>query len=363
MAGKRRADPALLKNRVLNSLTRLADRDTLAVAAKELNRAITSVAAEDLGIIVACLVDDASSSPKPIARAEVLRLFELVATTQGEHALYYLPRMLTACTRRFRDIDTAVQDACVDAIGALAHFAVRCRPGVHLGNVNVMAGPEAMGPLFVRPLLDAVGDCNSRGPQDVACRALARVFRRCGPGVGGACVPVGVNWYNGDPGAGRGSSGGPGKLGVRLIRHLESKTFHAAPGLIRAIWSLFAAAAPAMAPQLPEILGIPKDADGEGGRAGAFADARLLSQFESEDWHARKETADALVALMYHMGPTMDIAIEDVPLMGHISRALSAAKFDKVKPARDAVAEATAVARELTTYEGPKHDVLLLLRL
>ena len=145
MAGKRRADPALLKNRVLNSLTRLADRDTLAVAAKELNRAITSVAAEDLGIIVACLVDDASSSPKPIARAEVLRLFELVATTQGEHALYYLPRMLTACTRRFRDIDTAVQDACVDAIGALAHFAVRCRPGVHLGNVNVMAGPEAMG--------------------------------------------------------------------------------------------------------------------------------------------------------------------------------------------------------------------------
>ena len=82
-----------------------------------------------------------------------------------------------------------------------------------------------------------------------------------------------------------------------------------------------------------------------------------MSQFESEDWHARKETADALVALMYHMGPTMDIAIEDVPLMGHISRALSAAKFDKVKPARDAVAEATAVARELTTYEGPKHDV------
>jgi len=57
------------------------------------------------------------------------------------------------------------------------------------------------GALFVRPLLDVIHETNSRAGQDTACRALARVFRRCGPDA--AAVPAGTSWY---------LDGGPGRL-------------------------------------------------------------------------------------------------------------------------------------------------------
>jgi|AntAceMinimDraft_12_1070368.scaffolds.fasta_scaffold26658_2 hypothetical protein len=61
--------------------------------------------------------------------------------------------MVAAISRRFKDPDSHVADACVDAMGTLAEFAVRSRPGFNLGGggsgggggKSIMAGPEALG--------------------------------------------------------------------------------------------------------------------------------------------------------------------------------------------------------------------------
>lgn len=85
---------------------------------------------------------------------EALRLFETLTGAQGEHALPHVPRMVSAIARRFKDPDSNVADACVDAMGSLAAFAVGCRPGgsrLVLGGDGdgqgkpVAAGPEALG--------------------------------------------------------------------------------------------------------------------------------------------------------------------------------------------------------------------------
>ena len=169
---------SLLKQKTLDALTRLGDRDTARVAVHELTRLITSMPPEHLPVVVQCLCDESAAAPKPTARREVLRLFETVADAQREHALPHLPRLVAATIRRMKDPDPIVGDACVETLGALAEAAACLPPSISRA---VLSGPDAVGPHFVRPVIDAMHETNSRNAQDVACRALARVFRRCGP--------------------------------------------------------------------------------------------------------------------------------------------------------------------------------------
>ena len=219
---------SLLKQKTLDALTRLGDRDTARVAVHELTRLIASMPPEHLPVVVQCLCDESAAAPKPAARREVLRLFETLADAQHEHALPHLPRLVAATIRRMKDPDPIVGDACVETLGALAETAVRLPPNI---NRAVLSGPDAVGPHFVRPVIDAMHETNSRGAQDVACRALARVFRRCGPGRGGANVPAGVNWF---------PDGGPGRLALKLASMLSAPNFYAKAALVQAIAALFA---------------------------------------------------------------------------------------------------------------------------
>ena len=70
---------SLLKQKTLDALTRLGDRDTARVAVHELTRLITSMPPEHLPVVVQCLCDESAAAPKPAARREVLRMFETVA--------------------------------------------------------------------------------------------------------------------------------------------------------------------------------------------------------------------------------------------------------------------------------------------
>ena len=123
----------------------------------------------------------------------------------------------------------------------------------------MLSGPDAVGPHFVRPVIDAMHETNSRNAQDVACRALARVFRRCGPGRGGTGAPAGANWF---------PDGGPGRLALKLASMLSAPNFYAKAALVQAIAALFAAAAFAVGPQLPALLGVAAAANANA-RAGA----------------------------------------------------------------------------------------------
>ena len=146
---------------------------------------------------------------------------------------------------------------------------------------------------------------------------------------------------------------------------LEAPTFYAKPALLHAVAALFAAAAAALVPWLPALLGVPA-AEAGGGGAGVEAgmggvangevgsSARLLDALRSADWPVRRAAAEALTVLMVSLGPALHAA--PGPLLLAIEARLSEARHDKVKPARDAVNEAVAVARELRGYDGPPHD-------
>ena len=75
---------------------------------------------------------------------EALRLFETLVKAQGERALAHVPRMVGILTRCFKDPDSSVADACVDAMGTLAAFAVSCRPGLNLGGGSGGASGRAV---------------------------------------------------------------------------------------------------------------------------------------------------------------------------------------------------------------------------
>ena len=89
---------SLLKQKTLDALTRLGDRDTARVAVHELTRLIASMPPEHLPVVVQCLCDESAAAPKPAARRAVLRLFETLADAQHEHAL---PHPRGSSPRRF----------------------------------------------------------------------------------------------------------------------------------------------------------------------------------------------------------------------------------------------------------------------
>lgn len=62
------SQPVALKQRVLLSLTRLGDRDTLRVAVQELTDTIATISPDHIGVLLGCLCDDAAAAPKASAR-------------------------------------------------------------------------------------------------------------------------------------------------------------------------------------------------------------------------------------------------------------------------------------------------------
>lgn len=59
---------SLLKQRALQALTRLGDRDTMRVAVKELTRLIATMPPEHIPVILQCLCDESAAAPKAVAR-------------------------------------------------------------------------------------------------------------------------------------------------------------------------------------------------------------------------------------------------------------------------------------------------------
>ena len=250
----------ILKNKTLQALTRLGDRDTQRVAVKELERLATNAQEpEHVTTIVLCLCEELVAAPKASARREILRLFDRVCALQGENALVHLPRMVSSVCRRFKDPDSNVSDACVDTMGSLAEFTCRLPPRI---DKTVATGPDSIGANFPRPIRRPARDEQQAGA-DTACRSMARVIRRCGPGRGNADAPSGNNWY---------PDGGVGKLAARLARASELPNFHAKPALLHALTALFAAAGGACGAHLPAVLGVSPSTASMGGADAGGAD-------------------------------------------------------------------------------------------
>lgn len=108
-----------LKNRVITCLNKLSDRDTLAVAATELESIALSLNHDSFAPFLTYLSATSSSDKSPVRR-QCVRILGVLSVTHGDALSPHVSKMLAAVVRRLRDPDSAVRSACVGAVSSIA---------------------------------------------------------------------------------------------------------------------------------------------------------------------------------------------------------------------------------------------------
>ncbi|XP_076888082.1 microtubule-associated protein TORTIFOLIA1-like isoform X2 [Bidens hawaiensis] len=271
-----------LKNRILNSLSKLSDRDTHQIAIEDLEKIIQTLTPDTFTLFLNPLFDVSSDPNKPAAKKESIRLLYALSAAHTDAAAPHLAKIVAHIVKRLKDSDSGVRDACREAIGELS--------GLYLRGEGENVG--AVVSVFVKPLFEALND-QSKGVQAGGAMCLARMVEMASD------PPVSALQ----------------KMCGRICKYLNNANFLAKAALLQAVSSLSQVGA--ISPQGLEPL--------------------LQSIHEcltNSDWAARKAAADALTALALHStnlitgktGPTI-AALEDC-------------RFDKIKPARDSINEA-----------------------
>ncbi|XP_040988415.1 microtubule-associated protein TORTIFOLIA1-like isoform X1 [Juglans microcarpa x Juglans regia] len=285
-----------LKQKILTSLSKLSDRDTHQIAMDDLQSTIHSLSPDALPMLLNSLYDAVSSDPKPSARKDSLRLLALTCSSHPDAASAHLTKIIAHVVKRLKDNDSAVRDACRDAIGSLS--------ALYLKNAGVNGNDSVVG-LFVRPLFEAMGEQN-KGVQSGAAMCVAKMVE-C------ASEPPPISAFQ--------------KLCPRICRLLNNPNFLSKASLLSVVVSLSQVGA--IAPQSLENL--------------------LQSIHEclgSTDWATRKAAAEALSALALH---SSDLVSDKA---ASTLTALESCRFDKIKPVRDSMVEALQLWKKISGKGG-----------
>ncbi|XP_021892931.1 microtubule-associated protein TORTIFOLIA1-like [Carica papaya] len=280
-----------LKQRILTSLSKLADRDTYQIAVEDLEKTIQSLSPETLPMLLNCLYDSSNDS-KPAVKKESIRLLSFVCQLHGDLTSTHLTKIIAHIVRRLKDADSGVKDACRDAIGAISGQYLKGKEESN-GGVGSLVG------LFVKPLFEAMGEQN-KGVQSGAAMCMAKMVE-C------AADPPVVAFQ---------------KLCPMICKLLNNPNFLAKAALLPVIASLSQVGA--IAPQSFESL--------------------LQSIHDclgSTDWATRKAAADALIILASHSSHLVtDGAVSTLTV-------LESCRFDKIKPVRDSMTEALQLWKKI----------------
>ncbi|CAN8244927.1 unnamed protein product [Cochlearia groenlandica] len=104
-----------LKQRVIACLNRLSDRDTLSLAAAELDSIALNLSPETFSTFINCLQITDSSAKSPV-RKHCVSLLSVLSRSHGDSLAPHLSKMVsTVLLRRLRDPDTSVRAACAAA--------------------------------------------------------------------------------------------------------------------------------------------------------------------------------------------------------------------------------------------------------
>ncbi|KAL3631083.1 hypothetical protein CASFOL_024067 [Castilleja foliolosa] len=152
-----------LKARVNICLNKLSDRDTLSMAANELETIAKALPNDAFAPFLNCLSATDSSEKSPVRR-HCVRLLSVLSEAHGDALSPHLSRMISAVLRRLRDPDSAVRAACVDAVASIAShvsyppFAAILKPLVdalfHEQDANAQIGAS----MCLSAAVDAVPD-------------------------------------------------------------------------------------------------------------------------------------------------------------------------------------------------------------
>ncbi|CAN6987754.1 hypothetical protein IGI04_001662 [Brassica rapa subsp. trilocularis] len=278
------------KQKILTSISKLADRDTYQIAVEDLEKTIQSLTPETLPMFLNCLYDSCSD-PKPAVKKECLHLLSYVCSLHSDSTAAHLTRIIAQIVKRLKDPDSGVRDACRDTIGALS--------GIYLKGREEGSNTLAVG-LFVKPLFEAMGEQN-KVVQSGAAMCMARM-------VESAATPPVASFQ---------------KLCPRICKLLSNSSFLAKASLLPVVSSL--------------------------SQVGAIAPQSLESLLESihdclgsSDWVTRKAAAETLSSLASHSSSLLKDRTDST------LAALETCRFDKIKPVRETVTEALQLWKKIS---------------
>ncbi|KAK3027877.1 hypothetical protein RJ639_041511 [Escallonia herrerae] len=280
-----------LKHRVITCLNKLSDRDTLAVAAAELECIARGLAHDTFSPFLACLSTTTSAEKSPV-RKQCVRMLGVLSTFHGDALSPHLSKMLAGVLRRLRDPDSAVRSACTAALSSMA---------AHITHSPFFSS-------FTKPLFDTMlheQDCNSQ--------------------LGSAlCLSAAID-ASPDP-----EPAQLQKLMPKLVKLVRSDSFKAKPAVLAVIGSI-AGAGGASSKNVLNLL-MPC----------------LVECLSFEDWAARKAAAEALAKLAL----TERDFLSQFKSSGLTS--LESRKFDKVKVVRETMNRALELWKEVPEVVLPQ---------
>ncbi|KAG6753042.1 hypothetical protein POTOM_043086 [Populus tomentosa] len=109
-----------LKLKVLTLITKLSDRDTYAIASREIERIAESLDNTTLSTFLSCILST-DSTDKPYVRKHCLHLLSTLSNLYSNSLSSSLPKILSYITRRLRDPDSSIiRSQCLTAVTSLA---------------------------------------------------------------------------------------------------------------------------------------------------------------------------------------------------------------------------------------------------
>ncbi|KAI3986653.1 hypothetical protein MKX01_014191 [Papaver californicum] len=280
-----------LKQKILNSISKLSDRDTHQIAIEDLEKIIQTLTSDGISVFLNCLYDS-TNDPKPTVKKESLRLLGSLCISHTDFTSTHLTKIISFIVKKLKDSDSSVRDSCRDTIGTLS-----C---LYLNGDNGKVGSVLS--LFVKPLFEAMGEQN-KVVQAASALAMAKMVESS------VDMPVTVLQ----------------KLCPRISKFLSNPNFLAKAALFSVVSSL--SQVKGIAPQnLPSLLQSMHDC------------------LESTEWSTRKAAADTLISLASHSSHL----IKDGDGTSLIINKLEACRFDKVKPVRDSMTESLHLLKKIS---------------
>ncbi|XP_043724612.1 TORTIFOLIA1-like protein 4 isoform X2 [Telopea speciosissima] len=228
-----------LKKRVIINLNKLSDRDTHAIATSELESIARNLSHDSFTPFLNCIYDTDSSEKSPV-RKQCVRLLGFISQTHGDALSPFVSKMLANIVRRLRDSDSAVRQACIDAVTTMAS--------------QITKPPFSA---FLKPLTEALlleQDYNAQ--------------------IGSALCLASAIEASPDP-----EPSQLQKLLPRLLKLLKAECFKAKPALLALIGSIAGVGGASSRNVLTNLV------------------PTMVEFLSSEDWAARKAAAEALLKL------------------------------------------------------------------
>ncbi|KAJ4960637.1 hypothetical protein NE237_020547 [Protea cynaroides] len=260
-----------LKQRVITNLNKLSDRDTQAIATSELESIARNLNNDSFSPFLNCIYDTDSSEKTPV-RKQCVRLLGFLSQTHGDALSPFLSKMLANIVRRLRDPDSAVRQACVDAVTAMAS--------------QITKPPFSV---FLKPLTEALLLEQDYNAQIGSALCLASAIEA-------SPDPEPLQFQ---------------KLLPRLLKLLKAECFKAKPALLSLIGSIAAVGGASSRNVLTYLV------------------PSLVEYLSSDDWAARKAASEAFLKLaIVERNQLSEFKISCLA-------SFEARRFDKVKAVRE----------------------------